>query len=354
MELNSSQLIGNIENIKSILSEPGYQILSNYFSTYRKIQPCNQNLLSALAVEIFDLSTIYNIKEIIIYMNYFRNIHDSQYSTEDKTSIIDILIRVYMNIISEETLEKKIHSLNMIYLSHLNYLVLLLRECAIYSAITLYNIEKYSEYRKNIPFDVLFLKLYNKSSELNFEDLDMFFYAFSLNVHLINPITFDICEYNPEGKYSIFFLDLPQGYYPLHTLDMYSIIFTSYTQNIHHVIPYKKTFLVSDFEKIEQKCKIEYEKKIKACKDFVFIVNNGLQNVTIDNVGRVLQIEQDLKNVLLGFYCQYCKKIEECYLLSCGHYFCGNEISYIAYGDKLCIICCNDVSKDIDAIYGRN
>lgn len=350
MELNSSQLIGNIESLESILAEPSLQTLSVFFSTYRKIQPCNQNLLSALAVGIFDFSTIYKISEIILYMNYYRTIHDSQYSVEDKNSIIDALTKVYANLISENILEHKIESLNIIYLNQINSLVLLLRECAIYSAITLYNNSKYLEFSQKISFDALFLKLYNKSSELTFEDLDMFFYAFSLHVHLFNPTTYDVCEYNPEGKYSIFFLDLPQGYYPLHTSEMYSIVVTSYTHRIHHQIPYVKNYIVNDLEEVQQKYKIENEKKIKACKEFIYIITSTSQGATIDNINDKIHIQEDLHNILLGYYCQYCKKFGEFNKLSCGHYFCENELRYIAYGNKLCLVCGEDVSNYIDII----
>ncbi|OMJ68641.1 hypothetical protein SteCoe_33852 [Stentor coeruleus] len=353
MELNSDHLIGNIESIKSILNETSYQVLSNHFSTYRKIPPHNQNLLKSLAVCIFDLSTIYKISEIICYMNHYRSVYDSQYSLNDKHLIVDALNKVYQNLISEEILEQKINTLNIIYSNHIHHLTLLLRECAIYSAITLYNMPKYSEYSKNNPFDVFFLKLYNHSSELSFDDLDMFFCAFSLHVHLINPITYDVCEYNTEGKYSIFFLDLPQGYYPLHTLDIYSIVVNSYAQHIHQIIPYEKVYLAADLEEVKEKYNILNEKKIKGCKELIYITCTGFEGTTIDNINERYHIKKDLKNALLGFYCHYCRRFGECFRLSCGHYFCENEFNYIAYGKKLCIICGNDVSKDIDTIYSK-
>jgi hypothetical protein len=178
----------------------------------------------------------------------------------------------------------------------------------------------------------------------------MFFYAFSLHVHLFNPTTYDVCEYNPEGKYSIFFLDLPQGYYPLHTSEMYSIVVTSYTQRIHHQIPYAKSYIVNDLEVVQQKYKIECEKKIKACKDFIYIVTTTFQGATIDNINDKIHIQEDLHNMLLGYYCQYCKKFEECNKLSCGHYICKNELGYIAYENKHCIVCGEDMSNYIDII----
>lgn len=77
-------------------------------------------------------------------------------TTDEKNLIVATLTQIYNNIISDESLEQKIEKLNIIYTTSVRSLNLLIRECAIYSAITQYKNAKYSIYNSKYLLMLIF------------------------------------------------------------------------------------------------------------------------------------------------------------------------------------------------------